>query len=458
VVRAALAASLVGLRPAASQAEDGPPDGLDVVLLLDTSESMQGIGTESILDFADSFRPSQRLGVVTFGEQPEVVHPLSSAVADAERGRLKKAVGRLRFVHEFKDFPGGLELALRHLATEGRADAHRVVILLSSGELVPDHGYRSHEDVLAVLRDHVLYEYYLEEIPVYAVAFGRGADLPVMREIGASTRGKTLVAPDATSLDDLLSVMLHGIQPPRTHKDVQLALQARPEQGPSPPRRPAASPPPAPPVELTWILAVFVALLLVINALVLVLLAVNAGRMKAALRRDETDAAACEEELVAPQFTSLRKKVSDVGSLLEEARAGIEGFQVDLEDFGAESWEREKDLEKRFDDLTDGVFLLLDHLEVERRNGAATIEIEWTEKRARELLSQEGIREIPVREGDEYDGMYHKRVGDRSHKTPAGTILEVARRGYYIPRHGDGEDDVILRHAEVVVSSGDKRG
>lgn len=455
VMAVAVCALLV---PAASLASDDPgSQELDVILLLDTSESMSGMSTGSILDFADRFRPSQRLGVITFGEKPQIVHPLGSAVADEDRAELKKAVGKLQFQQSFKDVPGGLELALTHLTTQGRKDARKVVILLSSGLLTPAHDYSTHDEVLQYLREHSLYDYYLEEIPIYAVAFGDQADIPMMREMGSSTRGKYLVAPDAEALDDVLSVLLEGIQPPRTSRDEELDGPTTGRTAAPAGRADRSAADDSPPSELTWILAVLVGLLVIFNLTALVLLAFNTIRMRSMLER-QAEPQEAESQDEAPEFTSLRKKASTIASLLEEARGGLDGFNVDLEDFGAESWEREKSLRRKYGSIVDSLFLLMDHIQVEEDAGRTSVDLDWVRERMGKLMEQEGIREIPVREGDEFDGMYHKHAGDRPHKTPPQTILEVSRRGYYVPQGPDDEDDVILRHAEVVVSRGPGRG
>ncbi len=439
---------------AASPASAVSPDKLDLVLLVDTSRSMQGVSKESLLELVDRFRSSQRLAVVTFGEKPEIVYQLSSATTDADRVKLAKVMGDLVFEHEFKDFPGGLATALDLLSAEGDKDATRVVILLSGGHLVPAHDYSTHDDVLVYLRQEVLYDYFLAKIPIIAVAYGADADLSVMREIGDSTRGRCLVAPDTTSLDDVLAVLLDGIQPPPTSKDESLVASPEKEAVPVKIRDEA------PQDEdglfvLMWILSVFVGLLVIVNVVVLVLQSVGAIRLRAVLGQKAVEKARPDED-EHPEFTSLRKKAARIAALVGDARARLDGFDMDLEDLGAQNWEREQTLRKQYQGLTESLFLLIDHMDLEAREGSRALDLDFFAQRTRKLLSAEGILEIPVREGDVFDGMYHKHAGDRKHQTPPGTVLEVVRKGYYLPRRKEGQDDSILRHAEVIVSKGER--
>jgi hypothetical protein len=296
----------------------GSQENLDVILLVDTSESMSGVSTEVILEFADRFRPSQRLGIITFGEDPRIVYPLGSAIADAGRKNLKKAVSGLEFVSEFKDFPGGLELALTHMTTQGRKDARRVVILLSTGELTPSNVQAGPDEIMKYLRDKVLYDYYLEEVPVYAVAFGGQGPLGVMQEIGDATNGKTLLAPDVVALDDVFSVLLHGIQPPRTEKDAELA-SAEIASAKSKPPTGVVQPPVAvsPPSVLTWLSTLLAGLLVILTLSVIVMLAINNAKVGTVLARSEQVKVEKPDE--PPEFTSLRKKAGEIESLLREA-------------------------------------------------------------------------------------------------------------------------------------------
>ncbi len=440
---ALLAVLLPCLAPAAAQA--GSPDGaLDVVILVDTSGSMHGFGKQALGAFADGLGGSSRVALATFGEEARLVRPLRS-VAGKDRTRLMKSISALSFSSSFKDMDGGLALALSHLALHARTGAVRAVVLVTNGDVLPAAGPGTRDEIVKQLTDGVLYDYLVEEIPVHTVAFG-DADVELMQDIGSSTGGRSLVAPDAIALKDALSLLSATLAP------------AAPETAAAAPAA-AEEPPAGTDARVTSTLVVAAgaaaALVLVMGMLVLALLLVNTVRLGALVRSQPP--AEAKGGAAPSAFAGLRKKAGRITKLLMEARSSIEGFNVDLEDYAAESWEKEKELNNRYHSLASSLFLLIDNLEVQERSGGPDDGSEWLVRRARKMLAREGIEEIPVSEGDAFDGMYHKHAGDRDDERPEGAVLEVTRRGYYVRGASPDEDDIILRHAEVVVSRGRAR-
>lgn len=155
----------------------------------------------------------------------------------------------------------------------------------------------------------------------------------------------------------------------------------------------------------------------------------------------------------APSFVELRGSVDQTIALLAEAGSRLKRLQLDLEDYAAQNWEREKESEEKYYRMTISLFLLLDHLENLAKDQKKSDEIDWLHKKIRRILEDEEIEEITVEKGDHFSGIYHKHVGDRPDEVEKGTVLEVTRKGYYI-RGQAQEDSVILRPAEVIVSSG----
>jgi len=356
-----------------------------------------------------------------------------------------KSIGSLSFSSSFKDTDGGLTLALSHLALHARPGAVRAVVLVTNGDVLPSAGPGTTEEIVKQLTDGILYEYLVEEIPVHTVAFG-AADVDLMQDIGSSTGGKSLVAPDAIALRDALSLLSATLAPaaPRQPAPVQAAVA---RDAPAETDTRMAS-------TLVAVAGGAAALALVMGMLVLALLLVNTVRLGALVKSQPPE----PKGGAAPSaFVGLRKKSGRITKLLMEARSSIEGFNVDLEDYAAESWEKEKELDNRYHSLASSLFLLIDNLEVQERSGGAGDGSDWLVRRARKMLAREGIEEIPVSEGDSFDGMYHKHAGDRDDDRPEGAVLEVTRKGYYVTGVSSDEDDIILRHAEVVVSRGKAR-
>jgi molecular chaperone GrpE (heat shock protein) len=151
-------------------------------------------------------------------------------------------------------------------------------------------------------------------------------------------------------------------------------------------------------------------------------------------------------------FVRLRDSVSQISGLLTEAGTNLEKLHLDIEDYGAKSWNQEKELEGKYYRLADSLFLLIDHLENAIKDGKKSDEIGWIYRRICRILEDEGIEEIPVKRGDQFNSTYHKHVDSRPEELPKSTVLEVTRKGYYM-KDETGED-IILRPAEVVVSGG----
>ncbi|MBW2260546.1 MAG: nucleotide exchange factor GrpE [Deltaproteobacteria bacterium] len=441
---AALASLALCLGGAAASGAAAPVE-LDIVILVDTSESMQGFGKQALAGFADGLGGSSRMALATFGEEARMVRPLRT-VTGKDRARLMKSISTLSFSSSFKDMEGGLTLALSHLVLHARPGAVRAVVLVTNGDVLPSAGPGTAEDIVKQLTDGILYEYLVEEIPVHTVAFG-ASDVDLMQDIGSSTGGKSLVAPDAIALNDALSLLSATLAPAAPEQPAPvLAAVARDRPAESDAR-----------MASTLVAAAggAAALALVMGMLVLALLLVNTVRLGALVRSQPP---AEPKGASAPgAFAGLRKKAGRITKLLMEARSSIEGFNVDLEDYAAESWEKEKELSNRYHSLASSLFLLIDNLEVQERSGGAGDGSDWLARRARKMLAREGIEEITVSEGDSFDGMYHKHAGDRDDDRPEGAVLEVTRKGYYVMGVSPDGDDIILRHAEVVVSRGNAR-
>ncbi len=151
-------------------------------------------------------------------------------------------------------------------------------------------------------------------------------------------------------------------------------------------------------------------------------------------------------------FFKLCANVKQLSGLLAEAGANLDKLYLDLEDYGAKSWNQEKELEEKYLRMVYSLFLLLDHLENSAKDEKKADEIGWIYRRTLRILDDEGIEEIPVKMGDYFSDTRHKSVKSRPDELPKSAVLEITRKGYYT-KSKTGED-IILRPAEVIVSSG----
>jgi len=426
----------------------GSEGAVDVVVLLDTSESMKGLSKHALAAFASGMAGAGRLGLVTFGDEARLVKPLRPMADPAERAEMEKAIGDLTLAAAHKDIAPGLAMALDEIRLAGRRDARRAVVLVTDGEIAEPG--TSLEASLAHLRNHVLYDFLVEGVPIHTVAFG-DANLDVMAEIAGSTGGRCLVAPDAGTLVDALAVLMGWMAggakaPDATGAGARIGKSPEDAGGGAP----AAS---GPPLYLTVVAIAASAVAAILGMIVLAVVIVNTIRLGGFLSSQPPPPRAGRDGDL-PALSSMRREASRMTGLLLESRASLEGLKVDLEDFAAESWEKEKKLGQRYRSLASSMFLLLDHVELASRAGEAREEDERIARMVRQALEREGIEEIPVKAGDGFDGTYHRHSGDRPGEGPAGSVLEVARKGYFIRGAAGADEDLVLRHAEVIVSSG----
>ena len=121
---------LVELAAPDAEAADRPP--LDVVCVIDTSGSMSGAPLEAVKDAVSHLLrvagPTDRIGVVTFSDESELVLSLDHHDAD-------RAIARIGAIdsHGMTNLSAGWLKGIEMLEAEVRADALRRVIVLTDG-------------------------------------------------------------------------------------------------------------------------------------------------------------------------------------------------------------------------------------------------------------------------------------------------------------------------------------
>jgi len=151
-------------------------------------------------------------------------------------------------------------------------------------------------------------------------------------------------------------------------------------------------------------------------------------------------------------FNKLLDSSSQISGQIQDAANGLEKLRFDLQDFSATNWNQMKAVESKYYRLADNIFLLLDYLEDFTKQETKSEETEWIYQKTLRIIHDENIAEIKLAVGDKFDPNRHNNVKSRESDMPAGSVVEILRKGYYTK--GQSGKEIILRHADVVVSQG----
>lgn len=199
---------------------------IDVLLIIDGSGSMNwpdrdpaGLRIQGAKLFIDLCEKGDRLGVLDFSTDAIVIFPLFQLTGFRDFEELKSRIEKIEAKGEFTDITLALQTGLKEM-TRARPDAVKAVILLTDGEIDPDPSLdifapynkdyhkeiaeaqrkktpiseikKKYRNIVApisqeILREKVLPLYKEKNIPIFTVAFGKGADVSLLREIADTT-------------------------------------------------------------------------------------------------------------------------------------------------------------------------------------------------------------------------------------------------------------------------------
>jgi hypothetical protein len=432
----------LSLAAASAAAQDEAPTTVDLVLVVDDSGTMESFPRQTLDDFVDMLGEFQRLAVIRAGEDAELLRPLLPVAGAVEKKDVRSVLHDLQFMDDYADVHAGLAIAIEELARRSGEKSPKIVVLVSDGRIDKPAGWIKRDEFVRVLGEQVLTDYFLYRVTLTIVAWGAEADLPLLQAIAYAGAGRIMVAPNEAALGDAFTIIADGAE------GMQPALLAAAPQ--EKPAEAGSTPATAALPAAFWVVMTLFGLL--------VLGAVGYAALLASRSRTvRPEPAAGDDERETPTLAQLRYKIEAIARQVRTAGTDLGGLQVDLVSYGAEHWEKERSFLERYHHLTEHLFLLMDHVELQLKGGAGREGSELLYKKASRILEEEGIEEIPVREGEKFDGKFHKHVGERPGETPAGTILEVARKGYVMKGDLLGEEEIVLRPAEVIVSSGPAR-
>jgi len=199
---------------------------IDVLLLIDGSGSMSwpdrdpdGLRLQGAKLFVDLCENNDRIGVIEFSTDANINFPLYKISTYRDIEELKRKIDPIQAKGEFTDITLALERAFEEM-TRARNDSVKAVILLTDGEIDPDPSREifaphnrdylkeineaagnqkkiseikeKYKNIVApisreILKEKVLPNYKEQEIAVFTVAFGEGADKNLLKDIADLT-------------------------------------------------------------------------------------------------------------------------------------------------------------------------------------------------------------------------------------------------------------------------------
>ncbi|MBI4696519.1 MAG: VWA domain-containing protein [Gammaproteobacteria bacterium] len=210
---------------------------LDVLLVLDNSGSMrkndpQYLTRQAVADFTAKLPADARVGMVIFDQKVRLAMPLTALGEDAQKA-VGKALAGVDYHGQLTNTPAGVERAIYELKTNGRADAQKIVVLMTDG-IVETGNLNADADRTRWLREDLAGDAADSGIRIYGVAFTEGADLLLIQSIAKRTNATYYRALQADELDGVFT-------------KIDELLAAPPVVAAPPAEAPAAQPPVAQP-------------------------------------------------------------------------------------------------------------------------------------------------------------------------------------------------------------------
>ena len=213
----AILLAVATLPVATHQASAVPPEAsptdtaIDFLLVLDVSASMRGLSGQDLFGLVEAIQGGNRLGIVCFSRDAELVLPLGPIVSEEDRTRAMAVLEGVLFDGSHTDLTIGLREALDYLVEQG-ASSRKHLVFLSDGRMDAPPGRGTASTLLDELRETVLPGLRAHGVAVHSVAYGT-ANISLMREVAGFTGGFCLVSPGPETLGDAFLLLADHLQP-----------------------------------------------------------------------------------------------------------------------------------------------------------------------------------------------------------------------------------------------------
>ncbi len=164
---------------------------MDAVLLLDASGSMllndpNRLKEEGAKLFVQLLRTGDRLAIIKFAEQSQIVQPLFDFNREQISG-ISETIDKVKNNGQYTNLLAPIKQAAKILDETGRPDAERVIILLSDGKMEPREQDGTPEALTDELLDETLPRLKQSGIKVYTLSLSKDADTELLSKIASDT-------------------------------------------------------------------------------------------------------------------------------------------------------------------------------------------------------------------------------------------------------------------------------
>lgn len=189
-------------------------DGMDVVLLMDSSGSMKQTDPQSLRKpaaklFLSLLSETDHASVVSFSDNGYPILYLHSADSDADKQQLHKAVDKVSSLGVYTNLYRAIDTAQRVLEKDGINERRKIIILMSDGKMDTGTEQQSQQDTEKLFAE-LLPRIKAANIELQTIAFSDHSDKTLLAKIASETSGKFFVAASDKELHHTFTKIFEG--------------------------------------------------------------------------------------------------------------------------------------------------------------------------------------------------------------------------------------------------------
>jgi uncharacterized protein (TIGR03503 family) len=193
--------------------------GVDAVLIIDASRSMQRTDPERLRDqgaklFVRFLSEGDRVALIEFEQETKVIVPLTPVSPDVLSDLDSKIEG-VSDEGNFTDLRAPVVKALEMLSQDSRPEQQKCVVLLSDGKMDPHPSSGTKEDLINSMREVDLPLYRQRNIKLYTLALSEEADKTLLGEMANITGGLHWYAQNADTIHKIFSDLFLTLKKPQ---------------------------------------------------------------------------------------------------------------------------------------------------------------------------------------------------------------------------------------------------